>query len=491
MTEALGLLRPGDTCWRVARADRMSPLVENATYFRALRAALLKAERQILILGWNFDARTVLEPDERGEPTTPDGRIGELLKRLSAERPELEIRILAWRAAWPIVLAQDGYPPRNIRDFKGTRIRFRLQRVTAVGACHHQKLVVIDDRIAFCGGGDISVDRWDSDEHRDVDGRRTMPNGHAHVPRHEVMSVISGPPGRGAGRPDPRALGEDGARAAACAAAAGRRRLARPCHAAAAGRAAGRRAHRAGSHGPRGGLGDRAAALGDDRRRAEADLHREPVPGLAADRDRAGASPAGPARAGGGVVTTWKSPSWFDQMTMDRTRAALVGRLRAADVFGRFRAYCPKRRAGRDHRPLQGRDRRRRVPADRLGEPEQPLLRLRHGVRHRAGGARRGGRGGDRRFRSRLIGHWFGLDGAAVDAAIEEAGGRFCEAFDLLTARHGRLDPVPPYKQSYFRNLIALHHLGDPVEPWDSWQPWLRLGKLRRRAQRLLGQSRR
>jgi phosphatidylserine/phosphatidylglycerophosphate/cardiolipin synthase-like enzyme len=194
MTEALGLLRPGDTCWRVARADRMSPLVENATYFRALRAALLKAERQILILGWNFDARTVLEPDERGEPTTPDGRIGELLKRLSAERPELEIRILAWRAAWPIVLAQDGYPPRNIRDFKGTRIRFRLQRVTAVGACHHQKLVVIDDRIAFCGGGDISVDRWDSDEHRDVDGRRTMPNGHAHVPRHEVMSVISGPP---------------------------------------------------------------------------------------------------------------------------------------------------------------------------------------------------------------------------------------------------------------------------------------------------------
>jgi hypothetical protein len=37
-----------------------------------------------------------------------------------------------------------------------------------------------------------------------------------------------------------------------------------------------------------------------------------------------------------------------------------------------------------------------------------------------------------------------------VDAAIEEAGGRFCEAFDLLTARHGRLEPVPPYKQSYF-----------------------------------------
>lgn len=35
-----------------------------------------------------------------------------------------------------------------------------------MGACHHQKIVVIDDVLAFCGGIDMTSGRWDTHEHR-------------------------------------------------------------------------------------------------------------------------------------------------------------------------------------------------------------------------------------------------------------------------------------------------------------------------------------
>jgi hypothetical protein len=54
-------------------------------------------------------------------------------------------------------------------------------------------VVVIDDKVAFCGGGDISTDRWDSDEHLDSDPRRALPSGLICKARHEVMSVMDGP----------------------------------------------------------------------------------------------------------------------------------------------------------------------------------------------------------------------------------------------------------------------------------------------------------
>src|SRR5262249_23702187 len=48
--------------------------------------------------------------------------------------------------------------------------------------------------------------------------------------------------------------------------------------------------------------------------------------------------PAGPEIV---LVSTQSSPSWFDQLTMDRARGVALARLRRADVFGRFRAFCP------------------------------------------------------------------------------------------------------------------------------------------------------
>ena len=47
------------------------------------------------------------------------------------------------------------------------------------------------------------------------------------------------------------------------------------------------------------------------------------------------------------LVSTQHSPSYFDQMTMDKTRSNFVRRLKAADVHGRCAIYSPVTTLGR------------------------------------------------------------------------------------------------------------------------------------------------
>ncbi len=58
------LARPGDTCWRVARADRLAFLVDGEAYFRAARDAMIQARFRIQIAAWDISSTTpLLDPD--------------------------------------------------------------------------------------------------------------------------------------------------------------------------------------------------------------------------------------------------------------------------------------------------------------------------------------------------------------------------------------------------------------------------------------------
>ena len=60
------VLEAGRNCWQLARASRFATLIDTADYFAAFAAACQRAERQILILGWDFDRQERREGDERG-----------------------------------------------------------------------------------------------------------------------------------------------------------------------------------------------------------------------------------------------------------------------------------------------------------------------------------------------------------------------------------------------------------------------------------------
>jgi hypothetical protein len=55
------LLVTGQTCWRIERADQFGCIIDAADYFRHVKAAMLRAEHRIILVGWDFDTRTTFE----------------------------------------------------------------------------------------------------------------------------------------------------------------------------------------------------------------------------------------------------------------------------------------------------------------------------------------------------------------------------------------------------------------------------------------------
>ena len=82
---ATPLLIPGKTCWRLEHANRVALIVDAAAYYTAVKAAMLKAKRSIILLGWDFDTRVELEK-EPTDPTVPN-RFGPFLERLGRGLP--------------------------------------------------------------------------------------------------------------------------------------------------------------------------------------------------------------------------------------------------------------------------------------------------------------------------------------------------------------------------------------------------------------------
>lgn len=184
----VSLFRPGQNCRATVRAQRVAFLVDGQEYFEAFLRAAQRAERSILILAWDFDSRTVLRYDAQNRPIETTG---DLLNRLCAERPELRIRILDWD--FPMVYGTDReYSPIFGFAWKPHRhIEVRFDDTHPLAGSHHQKLVVIDDKLAFSGGLDITNKRWDSQRHSPDDPRRSFDDA-PYPPFHDVMIAVDG-----------------------------------------------------------------------------------------------------------------------------------------------------------------------------------------------------------------------------------------------------------------------------------------------------------
>jgi phosphatidylserine/phosphatidylglycerophosphate/cardiolipin synthase-like enzyme len=182
------ILEAGRNCWCIERAERAAVLVDGACYFSRLEQALRSARRSILILGWDFDGRIRLRPDA-GEDSPP---LGDLLRSLVEIHFELEVRILIWS------IATLHAPGETLPLIAGAawqeheRIRLRLDREHPIYAAHHQKIVCIDDDLAFAGGIDLTVERWDTPRHGADEPLRLTPEGSSYAPVHDLQMVVDG-----------------------------------------------------------------------------------------------------------------------------------------------------------------------------------------------------------------------------------------------------------------------------------------------------------
>lgn len=190
------LIVPGKTCWQSAPAERYAAIVDGADYLRHVKAAMLNAHDRIVIIGWDLDYRTEFE---RGGTTLPGpNQLGLFLHWLLWKRRDLNVYLL--KSNLRLLPAFDGFwfgvaPVSLLNQFTSARMHFAVDGVHPTGAVHHQKIVVVDDAVAFCGGIDLTIGRWDVSEHRPVDPRRNGP-GDPYGPRHEVAVAVDGAAGQ-------------------------------------------------------------------------------------------------------------------------------------------------------------------------------------------------------------------------------------------------------------------------------------------------------
>ena len=184
------ILRENHNCWRLVKADRMAYVIDGENYFRAVREALCSAKRCIFIIGWDIhsEVRLVRNSDDDGYPE----KLGPLLDYLVRERRELEIYILNWDFAMIYAMEREFFPHYKLRWKSHDRVHFCLDGNHPVGASQHQKIVVIDDRVAFSGGLDLSKWRWDTSEHATDNEQRIDPDGKPYPPFHDVQLLVDG-----------------------------------------------------------------------------------------------------------------------------------------------------------------------------------------------------------------------------------------------------------------------------------------------------------
>jgi phosphatidylserine/phosphatidylglycerophosphate/cardiolipin synthase-like enzyme len=193
------LLTPGQTCWRVARADQFAPIIDAADYFKHVKAAMLRARHRIVLIGWDFDSRVTFE---RGEKTLPGpNQLGAFLYWMVWKRPGLDIYVL--KSNLRLLPAFDGLwfaltPVSLLNQISSRRLHFAIDGAHPIGSVHHQKIVVIDDAVAFCAGIDLTLERWDTRAH-EHDNRHRRTAGRGYGPRHDVGLAVDGAAARALG----------------------------------------------------------------------------------------------------------------------------------------------------------------------------------------------------------------------------------------------------------------------------------------------------
>jgi phosphatidylserine/phosphatidylglycerophosphate/cardiolipin synthase-like enzyme len=180
-----------NSIWCTEAATRAHIVIDAAAYFEGVREAMLNARQRIMLIGWDFDTRIDIG---RGDVTKsgPPNRLGDFIIWLADQRPDLDIRLLKWNFGTVKLLGRGRAMIDVMRWAWHKRIKFKLDGAHPPGCSHHQKIVVIDDDFAVCGGIDMTADRWDTRDHLDNDPRRTRPGGEPHPPWHDVTMMVEG-----------------------------------------------------------------------------------------------------------------------------------------------------------------------------------------------------------------------------------------------------------------------------------------------------------
>jgi phosphatidylserine/phosphatidylglycerophosphate/cardiolipin synthase-like enzyme/uncharacterized membrane protein YdjX (TVP38/TMEM64 family) len=184
-------LEQGKNCWRISQAKNARLLIDGAAYFSQFRKAVIAAKYRVLITAWDIDSHVKLV-----RPTENDGypeELGDFLLAVLRKNKQLHIYILLWDFSMIYAFERDWTPVFNYTDWrKHPRLHLILDGNHSPGASHHQKIVTVDQSVAFVGGFDLSKWRWDTEQHHSDNKLRIDPDGKPYPPFHDVQFMVSG-----------------------------------------------------------------------------------------------------------------------------------------------------------------------------------------------------------------------------------------------------------------------------------------------------------
>ncbi|MCZ8322122.1 MAG: phospholipase D-like domain-containing protein [Novosphingobium sp.] len=190
--------------WRYARASRVHVVVDAAPYFALMQQAFMRARQRIMMIGWDFDTRIHLgqgrrwwnKPDRLQKPA----RLGAFMIWLCKRTRGLDVRVLKWNFGALKFIFRGSMILDLFRWWRHPSIDFKFDSAHPLGCSHHQKIVVIDDRFAVCGGIDMTAGRWDTPEHKEGDPRRRLPfSPRLFAPWHDLTLMVEGDAARALG----------------------------------------------------------------------------------------------------------------------------------------------------------------------------------------------------------------------------------------------------------------------------------------------------
>jgi phosphatidylserine/phosphatidylglycerophosphate/cardiolipin synthase-like enzyme len=155
---------------------------------------MLRAERSIFIVAWDIDGRITL-PRHGADDSAPE-QFRDFIDYLARRRPKLTIYVLLWDYSILYAGGRQPLPTITIDWSTPKNVRLVLDDRVPLGGSHHQKIVSVDDTLAFVGGIDLTRHRWDTPDHAPEDPRRVDHEGKPYPPFHDVQLVVDGPAAR-------------------------------------------------------------------------------------------------------------------------------------------------------------------------------------------------------------------------------------------------------------------------------------------------------
>ena len=154
-------------------------LIDGSEALPRMAADMAAATSHVHLTGWFLSPELALSREE--EPL--------VLRTLLAELAEkLDVRVLLWKGAPIPAFRPSRGDVRAMEESltRHTKIETALDACTGATHCHHEKTIVIDDRIAYVGGIDLTIDGgdpYDTPNHRARGG----------IGWHDVAVRIEGP----------------------------------------------------------------------------------------------------------------------------------------------------------------------------------------------------------------------------------------------------------------------------------------------------------